>query len=130
MRSERWLRVVEAGASSLDGKRWSATVGEAVKAVEDHDRDLYGPGAFDPASAPRVPRLSARPVYLPPGQVVIDAQTILDVERALTEAQQLADELKALASEDVDLARRARLQRTIDQCREAVARKLRGRGEA
>lgn len=131
MRSERWCRAAMAGGHGGDpGERWTRIVAEAIETEERHHAELVA-SAFKPARPDLKPEV--RHVLLRPGQVVVDAELVLNVEMALVEAQQLADEIKAMASEDakeVDAARRVRLLHIIEQCRERVARKLRGRGEA
>lgn len=57
------------------------------------------------------------------------AQQVLDVELALATAAMLEAELRQLVDEDVDAARRARLQRMIEKARAAVEARLR-RGSA
>lgn len=123
----RWMRAARAGARTLNLDAWSRIVDEATEAMERYySRRSFSFEATEPSSTDIRDR---RHVILEPTSLIISAQAVLDLEAALAHATMLIAEIEQLASEDMDAARRARLMRTIEACREAIAARLR-RGQA
>lgn len=121
MSRERAFRAMRHGARRLDHERWQQLVAKAELAVDDEHR--FRTSSFSATEV--LPSLMrTRPVTLRPTQFVIEAQDVLDLELALTEASMLAAELEEHASEDLDGARRARLLRTIETARRKIADRL------
>lgn len=121
MSRDRWHRAALAGARSLNRTEWDRMVKRAADAMHEHYARLGRTFVAEPR-APELPR--RQHVILESTMLVVDAQMVLDLELALTHAEMLAAEIEQLASEDVDSARRARLMRTIERCREAIAKRL------
>ena len=104
-RSARWARAVRSGAGALNRERWAAAVDRAAQRVSER----FGSHAFEPAT-PGEPL--GRHVLVGPGDVVVDAQLLLDAERALAEAEQATDEQPThipINPANVDIARAAGL---------------------
>lgn len=120
--SDRVNRLRLIGARTLNRDEWARAVTEAVTAVEA--RDVAMRGRFDASADPILVKHSTRPVWLRPWQLVVDAQLVLGAEMALVEAEELLRRIENLAGDDLDSARRFRLQRTIEQCRDAIAKRL------
>jgi len=117
---DRYRRARLAGAGPLSRDGWAEIVAAAVAAAEKANPWLCP--TFEAVKPEDIPRREY--TQLMPGQMVIDARTVLAVEAALAEAELLADELRTAAAEDLDSARRARMLRTIEAAGEAVAKRL------
>lgn len=119
------MRAKMAGARSLDREQWAAAVNASAKQV--HER--YTGLSFEPA-APWPSEKLGRPEIVKAGDVVLDAQLVLDVELALVEAEQAMEEFAQLVDEEVDAARAARLRRKLDEATTRVRRALSQRGSS
>lgn len=120
----RYYCALRNGASVLDEARWAKLVDEANFALMT-DRPSFSSSAAADSPAPSRSRM----VVLHPTDLVVSAQTILDVEAALALAEELRFEIESVAKDDLDSARRARLVRVIENTIEVVGRRLR-RGQS
>jgi hypothetical protein len=113
------------GARPLDTDRWLGLVEESARLLE-RQRPVWAD--IDPAPLINDPP-KARPVYILPEQVVVEAQLLLDLELALARAEEVSTELRELAAEEIDKTRRTRLQQTIATAIERIEARMRRGGE-
>lgn len=108
-----------AGACTLDRETWQSTVARA-EVIER----LRWPNLFDSA-APSPLYTHPRPerVWLKPDEMIIEARLVLNVEAEFALAESIQHEIRELAADDMDAARRQRLLRTIDELRDRIAKR-------
>ena len=119
MSRSRYHRARIAGATTLDREQWGSIVARA-EAIE---RLRWPSFALEPESAPVPERPRSEYVHLGPGQMVIDARMVLNIEAEFALAEEIQDEVRRVAADDMCESRRARLLRTIDEFRERIARR-------
>lgn len=122
---ERMMRTLKAGARMLNRERWEKHVDEAERAMDEH-RSAFTSFAAAVAAMPALAMDRTRVVRLRPTQMVVDAQLVLDLERALAEAEMLRAELEQLAVEEIEEARNWKLRRVLDQAIVNVQQRLIG----
>lgn len=117
---DRYHRVKLAGAGTLNRQDWQEIVDAAIAASDAVSPLRYAFRDDPPPMTPPAPR----PVWLEYGQMVVDSRRILEVEAALAEAEELHLEIRQIASEDMNSARRDRLLRTLEAAKAKIARRL------
>lgn len=126
---DRYFRACQLGAGPLNEAGWAALVEKAGAALEKDRAVIYGDATFKSPSISAARANLERHVMLGPTHLVVDAQTVLDVEFALAHATELQREILEIAADDLEEARRARLIRTINRAKAAVEKRLK-RGQA
>jgi hypothetical protein len=118
---ERYHRARLAGGGHLRDEDWSKTVDRAIE-IADASRPTWQEMA---AMSPGFGRKVVEHVALAPGQMVVSAQLVLDVEAALSEANTLHMELRELAEHhDVGVARRERIAAKIEDAIAKIKKRL------
>lgn len=117
----RYFRMQVAGAPELSAEQWQRVVGEAERRFQAAWQAMVNCG-FNAVS----PAYSATSMD---ALVLVAASTLLAVEGELTYLQLLVDRLKDLAlSEDVDAARRERIEAKLCEVVASVDRAIGRRG--
>lgn len=116
---DRVLTAMRHGARRLDIAKWRGLVEEAAKLLEKSHSSLSEFAVCAPSKLPK-----SRIVDVRSTQMVVDAQLLLDLERALAEAEMLRVELEEMAAEEITRWRDARIRRQLDEAIVRVQQRL------
>jgi hypothetical protein len=128
MLTDRLCRAMKIVGASFSPKSWERLVTQAATKHEEYWRTITD-GFLSPSKD--YPYTGKRPhIQLMEGQMIVDARTILSAETELARLEATIQEFEKLAADDIDSARRARLQSTLETARESVRLKIAKRGQS
>ena len=115
----RYLRALKAGGRLPSNAQWSLLVDKATELVESE----YVIGVFEISTSAWLHE-KIRHVALGPTDMVVSAQMILGIEAIIGRLTEERAEIEALASDDLNAARRDRLTRDIKLAVTSISERL------